>query len=141
MKQYQIFALISMVFAGLTSVVAKAGLKNVVADTGLAIRTSFVFVFIWLNIIVFNSYKDFSNLTKKDVLLLGVSAVTTAISWIFYYRAIKIGTVSEVALIDKGSIIITLLLSFIFLNEQFTWRIALGGLMIIGGILILTMKS
>ncbi|PKP15839.1 MAG: hypothetical protein CVU07_08815, partial [Bacteroidetes bacterium HGW-Bacteroidetes-23] len=117
MKQYQIFALISMVFAGLTSVVAKAGLKNVVADTGLAIRTSFVFVFIWLNIIVFNSYKDFSNLTKKDVLLLGVSAVTTAISWIFYYRAIKIGTVSEVALIDKGSIIITLLLSFIFLNE------------------------
>ncbi|MDP2160250.1 MAG: EamA family transporter [Flavobacterium sp.] len=141
MKQYQIFALISMVFAGLTSVVAKAGLKNVVADTGLAIRTSFVFVFIWLNIIVFNSYKDFSNLTKKDVLLLGVSAVTTAISWIFYYSAIKIGTVSEVALIDKGSIIITLLLSFIFLNEQFTWRIALGGLMIIGGILILTMKS
>lgn len=141
MKQYQIFALISMVFAGLTSVVAKAGLKNVAADTGLAIRTSFVFAFIWLNIIVFNSYKDFSNLTKKDVLLLGVSALTTAISWVFYYKAIKIGTVSEVALIDKGSIIITLLLSFIFLNEQFTWRIALGGLMIIGGILILTMKS
>lgn len=141
MKQYQIFALIAMVFAGLTSVVAKAGLKNVVADTGLAIRTLFVFVFIGLNSIVFNNYKDFSNLTKKDVLLLGVSAVTTAISWIFYYRAIKIGTVSEVALIDKGSIIITLLLSFIFLNEQFTWRIALGGLMIIGGILILTMRS
>jgi bacterial/archaeal transporter family protein len=74
-------------------------------------------------------------------LLLGVSALTTAISWVFYYRAIKIGTVSEVTLIDKGSIIITLALSFIFLNEQFTWRIALGGLMIIGGILILTMKS
>ena len=90
---------------------------------------------------LFNNYKDFSNLTKKDVLFLGVSALTTAISWVFYYRAIKIGTVSEVALIDKGSIIITLVLSFIFLNEQFTWRIALGGLMIIGGILILTMKS
>ena len=141
MKQYQIFALISMFFAGLTSVVAKAGLKNVASDTGLAIRTSFVFIFIWFNIIVFNNYKDFSNLTKKDVLLLGVSALTTAISWVFYYKAIKIGTVSEVALIDKGSIIITLVLSFIFLNEQVTWRIALGGLMIIGGILILTMKS
>lgn len=141
MKQYQIFAIIAMVFAGLTSVVAKAGLKNVASDTGLAIRTSFVFIFIWFNIIVFNNNKDFSNLTKKDVLLLGVSALTTAISWVFYYRAIKIGTVSEVALIDKGSIIITLVLSFIFLNEQFTWRIALGGLMIIGGILILTMKS
>lgn len=140
MKQYQIFALISMLFAGLTSVVAKAGLKNVAADTGIAIRTSFVFIFIWFNIIVFNNYKDFCNLNKKDFLLLGISAATTAISWVFYYRAIKIGTVSEVALIDKGSIIITLVLSFIFLNEQFTWRIALGGLMIIGGILILTMK-
>ena len=141
MKQYQIFALISMVFAGLTSVVAKAGLKNVAADTGLAIRTSFVFVFIWFNIIVFSNYKDFSNLTTKDIMLLAVSAATTAISWVFYYRAIKIGTISEVALIDKGSIIITLILSFIFLNEQFSWRVALGGLMIIGGILILTMKS
>jgi transporter family protein len=141
MKQYQIFALISMFFAGLTLVIAKAGLKNVAAHTGLAIRTSFVFGFIWFNIIVFNNYKDFSNLTKKDVFLLGVWALTTAISWGVYYRAIKIGTVSEVALIDKGSMIITLALSFIFLNEQFTWRIALGGLMIIGGILILTMKS
>ncbi len=141
MKQYQIFALISMVFAGLTSVVAKAGLKNVAADTGLAIRTSFVFGFIWFNIIVFSNYKDFSNLTTKDIMLLAVSAATTAISWVFYYRAIKIGTISEVALIDKGSIIITLILSFIFLNEQFSWRVALGGLMIIGGILILTMKS
>ena len=74
-------------------------------------------------------------------MLLAVSAATTAISWVFYYRAIKIGTISEVALIDKGSIIITLILSFIFLNEQFSWRVALGGLMIIGGILILTMKS
>jgi len=141
MKQYQIFAIIAMVFAGLTSVVAKSGLKNVAADTGLAIRTSFVFFFIWFNIIVFNNYKDFSNFTKRDVLLLGVSAITTTISWIFYYRAIKIGSVSEVALIDKGSIIITLLLSFLFLNEQFTWRIAVGGMMIIGGIIILTMKS
>ncbi|MBK8601354.1 MAG: EamA family transporter [Flavobacterium sp.] len=141
MKQYQIFALISMFFAGLTSVVAKAGLKNVAADTGLAIRTSFVFGFIWFNIIVFSNYKDFSNLTTKDIMLLAVSAATTAISWVFYYRAIKIGTISEVALIDKGSIIITLILSFIFLNEQFSWRVALGGLMIIGGILILTMKS
>ena len=141
MKQYQIFAIIAMVFAGLTSVVAKAGLKNVASDTGLAVRTTFVFGLIWLNIFVFNSHKDFYNLTKKDVLLLGLSALTTTISWIFYYRAIKIGSVSEVALIDKGSIIITLVLSFLFLNEQFTWRIAVGGLMIIGGIIILTMKS
>jgi transporter family protein len=140
MKQYQIFAIISMVFAGLTSVIAKAGLKNVASDTGLAVRTSFVFFLIWLNILVFNNTKDFANLTKRDILLLGVSGFTTTISWIFYYRAMKVGNVSEIALIDKGSIIITLALSFFFLNEQFTWKIAVGGLLIIGGILILTLK-
>lgn len=129
-----------MVFAGLTSVIAKAGLKNVSGDTGLAVRTSFVFVFIWLNIFVFNHVKDFANLTKKDILLLAFSGVTTTISWIFYYKAIKIGNVSEVALIDKASIIITLLLSFLLLNEQFTWKVAVGGLMIIGGLLVLTIK-
>lgn len=140
MKQYQIFAIISMVFAGFTSVIAKAGLKNVASDTGLAIRTSFVFFLIWLNILVFNNTKDFANLTKKDFLLLGISGLTTTISWIFYYRAMKVGNVSEIALIDKGSIIIVLALSFFFLNEQFTWKIAIGGLLIISGILILTLK-
>lgn len=129
-----------MIFAGLTSVIAKAGLKNVASDTGLAVRTSFVFFLIWLNILVFNNTKDFANLTKRDIVLLAVSGFTTTISWIFYYRAMKVGNVSEIALIDKGSIIITLALSFFFLNEQFTWKIAVGGLLIIAGILILTLK-
>ncbi len=140
MKQYQLFAIISMLFAGLTSVIAKAGLKNVASDTGIAVRTSFVFILIWLNVFVFNTVKDFTNLTKKDIILLGISGFTTTLSWIFYYKAIKIGNVSEVALIDKGSIVITLLLSIFFLNEIFTWKMALGGSMIIGGLLILTLK-
>ncbi len=140
MKQYQIFAIISMVFAGLTSVIAKAGLKNVSSDTGLAVRTVFVFVFVWMNVFLFNNLKDFSNLTKKDIVLLGLSAVTTSLSWIFYYKAIKIGNVSEVALIDKASILITIILSLVFLNEQFTWKLAVGACMIFGGLLIITLK-
>jgi transporter family protein len=84
--------------------------------------------------------KDFSNLTKKDVLLLGISALTTSLSWIFYYKAIKVGNVSEVALIDKASILMTIILSVIFLNEQFTWKMALGSCLIIGGLLVLTLK-
>ncbi len=140
MKQYQLFAVISMIFAGLTAVLAKAGLKNVTGDTGLAVRTSFVFVLIWLNILIFNNRKDFANLTKHDVAFLALSAITTSVSWIFYYKAIKIGNVSEVALIDKASIIITLLLSFVFLNEEFTWKIALGGSLIVCGLLVLTLK-
>lgn len=89
---------------------------------------------------VFQSVKDFRNLTKMDIVFLAISGVTTSLSWIFYYKAIKIGNVSQVALIDKASIIITLLLSFIILNEQFTWKIALGGGFIITGLLILTLK-
>jgi transporter family protein len=140
MKQFQIFALISMFFAGLTSVIAKMGLKNVGSDTGLAVRTCFVFVFIWINIFAFNQIKDFSNLTKKDVLFLGISALTTSLSWIFYYKAIKIGNVSEVALIDKASILITLVLSVVFLHEQFTWKIAIGCGLMLSGLLVLTLK-
>jgi transporter family protein len=129
-----------MVFAGLTSVIAKAGLRNVSSDTGLAIRTSFVFLFIWLNMVIFNQIKDFTNLTKKDVLFLGVSAATTTLSWIFYYKAIKIGNVSEVALIDKGSILITLFLSFLLLQEQITWKISVGAILILGGLFIIAWK-
>lgn len=140
MKQYRVFAIISMIFAGLTSVIAKAGLKNVTADTGLAVRTVFVFVLVWLNVFIFNDLNDFGNLTKKEILLLGISGLTTTLSWIFYYKAMKVGEVSEIALIDKGSIIITIILSLIFLNEQFTWKLALGGFMIAGGVLVLTMK-
>lgn len=140
MKTYQLFALVSMFFAGVTAVVAKAGLKNVSADTGLAVRTCFVFVLVWINALAFNQTKDFSNLKTKDILWLGISALTTTLSWIFYYKAIKIGPVSEVALIDKAGILVTLLLSFLFLHEQFTWKIALGTALMISGLLVLTWK-
>ena len=120
-----------MFFAGLTSVIAKMGLRNVSSDTGLAVRTIMVFIIVWLNVFIFQSVKDFRNLTKMDIVFLAISGVTTSLSWIFYYKAIKIGNVSQVALIDKGSIIITLLLSFIVLNEQFSWKTAIGGSFII----------
>jgi bacterial/archaeal transporter family protein len=141
MKNWVVFSLISMFFAGLTSVIAKMGLKNISSDTGLAIRTIVVFAIVWLNVFVFQSVKDFKNLTKLDVLFLAISGVTTSLSWIFYYKAIKIGNVSQVALIDKGSIIITLLLSFLVLNETFTWKIGLGAGFIIVGLLILTFNK
>ena len=129
-----------MFFAGLTSVIAKMGLKNVSSDTGLAVRTIVVFVIVWLNAIAFQSVKDFKNLTKSDIIFLAISGVTTSLSWIFYYKAIKIGNVSQVALIDKGSIIITLLLSFIILNEQFSLKVGIGAGFILTGLLILTFK-
>jgi transporter family protein len=129
-----------MFFAGLTSVIAKFGLKNVSGDAGLAVRTSFVFLLVWLNAISFRHVRDLGNLTSKDVLFLCISGLTTTLSWIFYYRAIKIGDVSVVAVIDKASIVITLLLSFWLLKEPFTWRIAVAAALIISGLLILTIK-
>jgi transporter family protein len=89
---------------------------------------------------VFNQIKDFLNLTLKDVSFLGVSALTTTVSWIFYYKAIKIGQVSEVALIDKASIIITIILSFLFLQEQLTWKICIGAILILSGLITIVWK-
>ncbi|WP_039927934.1 EamA family transporter [Leptospira yanagawae] len=140
MHKYQIYAFISMLFAGLTSVVAKAGLKNVNSDTGLAVRTSFVFAFIWLHILTFNQIKDFKNLILRDILLLAISALTTTISWIFFYKAIQIGNLSKVALIDKASIIVTIILSVIFLNEQINMKIIIGSILILFGLLIISWK-
>jgi transporter family protein len=140
MKNWVVFALISMFFAGLTSVIAKMGLKNVSSDTGLAVRTISVVIVVALNALVFQSAKDFRNLSTNDILILSISGVTAGLSWIFYFRAVKIGEVSQVALIDKGSIIITVLLSLIILHEKFTWQTAVGGALIIAGLLVLTLK-
>ena len=129
-----------MLFAGFTSVIAKFGMKNVSGDAALAIRTSMVFILIWLNVFVFNRYTQLSALTKKDILFLCISGITTTLSWIFYYRAMKEGNVSIVATIDKASIIITLLLSFLILKEPFTWQIAIAGTLITIGLVILIYK-
>jgi transporter family protein len=140
MKNWILFALISMFFAGLTSVIAKMGLKNVSSDTGLAVRTLSVVIVVAINAFFFQSAKDFKNLSTNDILILSVSGFTAALSWIFYFRAVKLGDVSQVALIDKGSIVITVLLSLFILNEKFTWQMAVGGILIIAGLLVLTLK-
>jgi transporter family protein len=140
MKNWVLFALVSMFFAGLTSVIAKMGLKNVSSDTGLAVRTISVVIIVAINAFFFQSAKDFRNLSVNDILILSVSGITAGLSWIFYFRAVKLGDVSQVALIDKGSIVITVLLSLFLLNEQVTWKMAIGGSLIITGLLILTLK-
>jgi len=140
MKNWVIFALISMFFAGLTSVIAKMGLKNVSSDTGLAVRTISVVLVVVINAFLFQSAKDFKNLSTNDILILSVSGITAGLSWIFYFRAVKLGEVGQVALIDKGSIVITVLLSLLILGEEFTWKTAVGGGLIIAGLLVLTLK-
>jgi transporter family protein len=140
MPVWIVYALASMFFAGLTSVIAKFGLKNVPSDLGLAVRTAMVFALISLNAIVFRHTQYMSNFTKKDILFLCLSGVTTALSWIFYYRAIKVGDVSVVASIDKASLVITIILAFFFLKEPLTPKVLLGAGLIVAGTLVLVFK-
>lgn len=140
METWIIYAILAMVFAGITSVLAKYGLQNIHPDLGLGIRTTTIFFLITVINLAGAKYKEISLLTGKQAWLLILSGLTTTLSWLFYYRAMKDGPVSYVASIDKASIVITLLLSFLLLKEPFTPKILLGGGLILAGMLVLVWK-
>jgi len=141
MEKWIIYAIISMVFAGITSVLAKFGMKNLNSDTALAIRTSIVFSIIIANAFLFrNAFTEIQGTTLKNIFFLALSGITTSLSWIFYYRAMKEGQVSYVASIDKASIVITLILSFVLLKEPVTAKVLLGAGFILTGMVILIWK-
>jgi bacterial/archaeal transporter family protein len=140
MKSWIIFAVISMIFAGFTSVIAKLGLSGISGELGLAVRTCFVFVFV----LTFAAFTvppgQLIHLTRSNYGWLGLSAVTTSLSWIFYYKALKDGEVSTIALIDKGSMVVAVLLAFFILKEQITGKTLLGAALMIAGLLIIARK-
>ncbi|QLH33444.1 MAG: EamA family transporter [Cyclobacteriaceae bacterium] len=140
MQTWIIYAILAMIFAGLTSVLAKYGLQNISADFGLGIRTTVIFVIIAVINLFGEKYKEIVNLTGLQILLLIASGITTTLSWIFYYRAMKDGLVSYVAAIDKASILITLLLSFLLLKEPVTPKILIGAFLIFIGMIVLVWK-
>ena len=137
MERWVACAFVSMAFAGFTSVIAKLGLTGISADLGLAIRTCFVFVFVLAFAGVVVPASQFEALTWKNFFWLGLSGVTTAGSWIFYYKAIKSGSVSTVALIDKGSVVVALLLAWWILHEAITPAKLAGGALIALGLLVI----
>jgi bacterial/archaeal transporter family protein len=140
MPTWILYALIATFFAGLTSVLAKFGIQKINADLGLAIRTAVVLVLVTLNLFAWNGQRDYVKITRQTLLFLCLSGLTTALSWIFYYRAMKLGTVSYVAAIDKGSIILTILLSVLLLKEPLTARLVVGAGFILIGMLVLIWK-
>jgi transporter family protein len=143
MEAWKLQAILAAVFAGLTSVLAKSGMKNLGPDVSLALRTCVVFALVIVNALIVTSARPFVALrgaAPRDLALLALSGLTTSLSWIFYYRAMKTGTVSFVSLVDKGSIIVTLLLSFLVLREHFTTQTLVGAGLILGGIIVLNWK-
>lgn len=140
METWILYAILSMIFAGITSVLAKYGLQNINPDLGLGIRTTTIFFLITAINIIGSKYKDIPLLTGRQAALLILSGITTTLSWLFYYRAMKDGPVSYVASIDKASIVITLLLSFLLLKEPVSPKILVGGGLIFAGMLVLVWK-
>mgnify|MGYP003758599381 FL=1 len=132
------YALLSMVFAGFTSVIAKLGLAGISADLGLAIRTCFVFVFVLMFAAAVVPSGQLQAVTWRNLLWLALSGVATALSWVFYYRALKLGEVSKVALIDKGSVLVALLLSWWLLNETLTSTKLVGAGLIVLGLVVIS---
>jgi transporter family protein len=134
-----VYALLSAFFAALTAIFAKLGLKDVNSDLATAIRTV-VILFITWGLVFFRGNASVSGLSRNNWLFLILSAVATGASWLFYYRALQLGKVAEVSAIDKGSIVFTILLSFLFLKEPLTPRILAGGLLIVAGMWVMIWK-
>lgn len=140
MDRWVVFAFLSMAFAGFTAVIAKLGLAGISAELGLAVRTCFVFAFVLLFAAYYVPVADIATLTWKNILGLGLSGVTTAASWVFYYKAIHEGEVGTVAIIDKGSFLIALVLAWLLLDERITLRVALGSALVLAGLIVVAWK-
>ncbi|HEY3299583.1 MAG TPA: EamA family transporter [Methylophilaceae bacterium] len=140
MERWVLYAFISMLFAGMTSVVAKQGLTGISAELGLTVRTIFVFLFIFVFAAIAVAPSEIRNLQKTNYLWLGISSATTALSWIFYYKALKMGNVATVALIDKGSVIVAIILAWLLLKETISLRQVLGAALIFVGIVVISKK-
>jgi transporter family protein len=140
MERWIVFAILSMVFAGFTSVVAKQGLNGISAELGLTLRTIFVFGFVLLFAFFAVGSHEWRTVQKQNLLWLGASAVTTTLSWVFYYKALKLGDVATVALIDKGSVVVAVLLAWLLLHEAITPRVIAGSSLIVAGLLVMALK-
>ena len=140
MERWVLYAFFSMCFAGFTSVVAKQGLAGISAELGLTVRTIFVCIFVLMFAMFAVDPIEIKSLQKVNYIWLGLSAITTAGSWIFYYKALKMGDVATVALIDKGSVVIAILLAWILLKEVISIRMAVGAAFIVLGLIIIAKK-
>ncbi len=134
-----VFALLSAVFAALTSILAKVGIDGVNSNLATAIRTMVVVVMAWGMVFLTHAQSGISEISKKSWLFLILSGLATGASWLCYYRALQVGEASKVVPIDKLSVVITLILAFVFLHEQFTAKSLIGCILIGAGTLIMVL--
>ena len=132
-----IFAILSAIFAALTSILAKVGIEGVNSNLATAVRTIVVVLMAWFMVFVTGNLNGIIDISKKSWLFLILSGLATGASWLCYYKALQLGEVSKVVPIDKLSIVITIILAFIFLGEQITLKTLIGCCLIIIGTFVM----
>ena len=134
-----VYALLSAVFAALTSILAKVGIEKVNSNLATAIRTVVVVVMAWGMVFLTHAQKDMFQISKKSWIFLILSGAATGLSWLCYYRALQIGEASKVVPIDKLSVVLTMILAAVILHEQFTTKSIIGCAMIGAGTLLMVL--
>lgn len=132
-----LFAILSALFAALTSILAKIGIEGVNSNLATAIRTVVVVIMSWGMVFLTNTQSGMAQISKKSWIFLVLSGLATGASWLCYYRALQIGEASKVVPVDKLSVVITLVLAFVFLHEQFTVKSLAGCVLIAAGTLLM----
>ena len=136
---WAVFAVLSAVFAALTSILAKIGIEGVNSTLATAVRTLVVLVMSWGMVFIMNVQSGLSEISRRSWLFLILSGLATGASWLCYYRALQMGEASKVVPIDKMSVVITLILAFVFLHEQFTVKSLIGAALITAGTLVMVL--
>ena len=131
------FALLSAVFASLTSILAKIGIEGVPSNLATAIRTVVVILMAWAIVFLTNSQTEIVNISRKSWLFLILSGLATGASWLCYYKALQMGNATEVSAVDKFSLVITLVLAFFFLQDVLTFKTIIGCILITIGTLVM----
>ena len=137
---WKYYALLSALFAALTAIFAKVGVKDVNSDLATAIRTSVILIITWGIALAGNHTMEIKNISGNTWIFLILSGIATGLSWLFYFKALQLGEVSRVAPIDKLSVVITICLSFMFLKEPVSLRVVVGALLITAGSIVMLIK-
>jgi len=132
-----VYALLSALFAALTSILAKIGIQDINSNLAVAIRTVVVIIMAWAIVFFTGKQNDIVNIGQKNMIFLVLSGLATGLSWLFYYKALQMGEASKVIPIDKFSLVLGMVLAFIVLKETITIKIIIGGILITAGTFVL----
>ena len=138
-RAWMLYAILSAIFAALTSILAKVGISGVESNLGTAIRTGVVLVMAWIIVFAKGKQTGIKSIEKKELLFIGLSGIATGASWLCYYKALQMGEVSKVVPIDKLSVVITMVLAFVFLRETATPKSIIGCVLLCAGTLLMVL--